>query len=124
MEKPKAHCEAVTASGEPCRMPRLHGEAYCWAHSPQRERERAEARKRGGLARAAAGAEPVPLETVADVQALLALAAGDVAALPPSIARARTVAYIAGTALKMLELSAIEARIAHLEQRLSSEGWR
>jgi hypothetical protein len=130
MRKPEVCCEAITESGELCRMPRLKDSAYCFTHDPRRRAERIEARRRGGRRTArvreqSSSSEAAPLETVDDVRRLLSLAAGDVRAMPPSIARARTAAYVAGAALKLLELSTMEQRIRELEQRLSErEGWR
>ena len=89
-------------------------------HDPAHAAEVAEARRLGGLRRrrelTVQGAyEFNGLESVADIRRLLEIAALDVLGLENSIARARTLAYLAVAATKLLEVGELEHRVAALE---------
>jgi hypothetical protein len=89
-------------------------------HSPEHATEAAEARRLGGLRRrregTVAGAyEFSGLESVASIRRLLEVAAVDTLGLENSIARSRTLAYLAMVAAKLLETGELEQRIASLE---------
>ena len=95
----------------------------CFWHSPAHAEEADEARSLGGLRRrkerTVAGAyEFQGLRTVGDVQRLLEIATLDTLALENSVARSRTIAYLAQTALKCLEVGELEERVALLEAAL------
>lgn len=110
-------------------MPPLAGSEYCWAHDPARTAERRAAQRQGGRTRtgrkAAEGeAEPVPLRSVEEIRGLIEQAAGDVLTLEPSIARARTLGYLASTAAGLLETADLEARLEALEARQTAGGPR
>ena len=79
-----------------------------------------EARRLGGLRRrrevAVSGAyEFVGMETVGGLRRLLEIAAVDTLSLENSIARSRTLAYLAMAAIKLLEVGELEQRLAALE---------
>ncbi len=89
-------------------------------HSPEHAEEMAEARRLGGLRRrrevAVAGAyDFAGLGSVEDIRRLLEVAALDLLGLENSIARARTLAYLAGVAAKLLQVGELEERLAYLE---------
>jgi hypothetical protein len=89
-------------------------------HAPEHAEEAAEARRLGGLRRrregTVAGAyEFSSLESVAGIRRLLEVAAVDTLGLENSIARSRTLAYLAMVAAKLLETGELEQRIASLE---------
>ena len=89
-------------------------------HSPEHAEDVAEARRLGGLRRrrevAVSGAfDFVGLETVADVRRLLEVAVLDTLGMENSIARNRTLAYLATTAIKLLEVGELEQRLESLE---------
>jgi hypothetical protein len=80
----------------------------------------AEARRLGGLRRrkekAVQGAYEIEeLETVGQVRRLIQIAVMDTLSLENSIARSRTLAYLAGVSLKALEVGEIEERLNALE---------
>ena len=107
-------------------MAPMAGSPYCFAHAPDRARERAEARKRGGRHRSSGGGtaalgEPVQLRDVASVQTLLERAVSDTLAQENSAQRSRTIGYLAGLALKALEVGELEDRLAALEARLGNQ---
>jgi hypothetical protein len=93
---------------------------FCFWHSPTHSAEADEARRLGGLRRrkerTVAGAyEFAGLGTVVDIRRLLEVATIDTLSLENSVARSRTLAYLAQTALKCLEGGELEERLAMLE---------
>jgi hypothetical protein len=120
-------CKYVREDGSPCRSAPLRGEDFCFWHSPAHAEEADEARRLGGLRRrrerAVAGAyEFGGLSTVPDIRRLLEVATIDTLSLENSVARSRTLAYLAQTALKCLELGDLEERLALLEAAVKSRG--
>ena len=102
----------------------MRGEDFCFWHSPHHVQEVAEARRLGGLRRrrevTVAGAyDFCGLGSVDDIRRLLEVATLDSLSLENSVARSRTLAYLAQTALKLLEVGEVEERLAALEAALS-----
>ena len=113
-------CIGFKENGEPCHAPKLQEGDYCFWHSPEHAEEVSEARRLGGLRRrrevAVSGAfDFVGLETVADIRRLLVVAVLDTLGLENSIARNRTLAYLATSAIKLLEVGELEDRLESLE---------
>ena len=113
-------CNGVKENGQPCQAARLSEGEYCLMHSPEHAEDVAESRRLGGLRRrrevAVSGAyEFVGLGSVSDIRRLLEVAVIDTLGLENSISRARTLAYLATTAIKLLEVGEIKARIEALE---------
>ena len=78
-------------------------------HSPKHAEDMAEARRLGGLRRrrevAVSGTnEFAGLQNVADIRCILEIAVLDTLGLENSIARARALAYVAMTAVKLSEV--------------------
>jgi hypothetical protein len=117
-------CQATTRQGAPCRAYAVTGSDYCFHHDPARAAERRQARSKGGRARhgrrvgPVGQAEPVKLDDLTDIAALLRRTINDTLRLENSIQRARTIGYLAGHLVKALEMSTLEARITALEQAL------
>jgi hypothetical protein len=93
-------------------------------HSPEHAEEMAEARRLGGLRRrrekAVSGAYDFDgLADVTQVRRLLEIAASDTLSLENSVARSRTLAYLAQVALKALEVGELAERIDALERLVS-----
>ena len=93
---------------------------FCFWHDPEHATEVAEARRLGGLRRrkekAVEGAYDFGgLVEVSQVRRLLEIAALDTLSLENSVARSRTLAYLAQVALKALEVGAFEERLRALE---------
>ena len=114
-------------NGQPCRQAPLRGEQYCFWHAPQTSEEAAEARRLGGLRRrkesiTSAAYDFEGLDDVSKIRRLLQIAATDTLALENSVARSRTLAYLAQVAAKLLEVGDLESRIAILESYI--EEWR
>ena len=113
-------CQARKETGEPCQQAPLHDSEFCFWHSPDHAEEAAEARRLGGLRRrrekTVSGAYDFEgLGDVGQVRRLLEIAALDTLSLENSVARSRTLAYLAQVALKALEVGEFEARLEALE---------
>jgi uncharacterized small protein (DUF1192 family) len=90
-------------------------------HSPEHAKEVQEARRLGGLRRkrevTVSGAYDFEgLETVAGIRRLVEVAVLDTLGMENSLARSRTLGYLAQIALRTLEVGELEERIAILEQ--------
>ena len=119
-------CAFTKENGQPCRATKLRESDYCLMHSPEHAEEVAEARHLGGLRRrrevAVSGAyEFAGLRTVADIRRILEIGVLDTLGLENSIARARTLAYLAMTAIKLLEVGELEQRLAALEAAIHGQ---
>ena len=113
-------CKFRKEDGEPCRAAPLQDGEFCLWHSPEHAEEVAEARWLGGLRRRREKTDAVAydfqgLQSVTDVRRLLEIAALDTLGLENSVARSRTLAYLAQVALKALEVGEMEERLAALE---------
>ena len=116
-------CKQAIDGGRACGANRLREGEYCFWHDPEHATEAAEARRLGGLRRrkekAVEGAYDIEgLENVVQVRRLLEIAVMDTLSLENSIARSRTLAYLAGVALKALEAGDTEERLRALEETL------
>ena len=116
-------CAGKKENGQPCRSPKLKDSDYCLMHSPEHAEEVAESRRLGGLRRrrevAVSGAyDFVGLEHVGDIRRLLEVAVLDTLGLENRISRARTLAYLATTAIKFLEVGEFEHLLASLESAM------
>ena len=117
----RRQCAHRQPNGEPCRAAPLRDSEFCLMHSPEHAREVQEARRLGGLRRkreaTVVGAyEFDGLSTVDGIRRLLEVAVLDTLGMENSIARARTLAYLAQVALRTLEVGEMEQRIAILEE--------
>jgi len=113
-------CKYRKDDGQPCGAPPLQDSDFCLFHSPDHAKEAAEARRLGGLRRrkekTVAGAYDLEgLDDVPKIRRLLEIAVLDTLSLENSVARSRTLAYLAQVALKTLEVGEFEARLEALE---------
>jgi hypothetical protein len=119
-------CVGSKPDGEPCGARAMRGSQYCFWHDPEKEEERqAELARREQFTGAPIVAEAVPLESVADVEALLRqtvlyLATGG--RIEPR--RATALTGVADRLLRCIqfremqaELDAAHAEIARLKRR-------
>lgn len=116
-------CNARKEDGSPCGAPPLKDGEMCLVHSPEHIGEMQEARRLGGLRRrretAVAGAYAFGgLATVEQIRRIVEIAVLDVLGLENSVARARTLAYLAQTASKLLEVGELAERLATVEAAL------
>jgi hypothetical protein len=114
-------CKALKEDGSRCQAAPLLDGDFCLMHSPEHAEEMAEARRLGGLRRrrekTVSGAYDFEgLTDVGQVRRLLEIAVLDTLALENSVARSRTLAYLAQVALKALEVGEFDERLDALER--------
>ena len=120
----RRRCDAIAEGGEPCRAAPLHDGVHCFWHSPEHQAEAQEARWLGGLRRrreaTVAGAYAFEgLASVSDIRRLLEIAVTDTLELANSVARNRTLAYLAQTGLRALEVGELAERVAAIESAVA-----
>ena len=116
-------CNGIKENGQACRQAPLTDHDYCFWHSPEHTVEAAEAHRLGGLRRkrekTLQGAyEFEGLNSLADIKRLLEIGILDTLGLENSVARSRTIAYLAQVGIKALEAGEHEERIRALEAML------
>lgn len=119
-------CKARTASGKECRVPVLQGGEYCFTHDPAMARERAEARRLGGLRRRREKTVSTVydwegLTTVEGLQRLLHIAVNDTLGLDNGVSRTRALGYLVQVALRAIEVGALEERVGALEDAMKNQ---
>ena len=119
-------CEGIAADGERCRAWALNGDRFCWAHSPAVADQRQAARSAGGHARhgrklATTDRERVELASLPDVLDVLQDAVNDALGLENSIARARTIGYLASVYGRLYESSELDRRLSVLEKAYNEQ---
>jgi hypothetical protein len=117
----RRQCIFRTTTGQPCRSHPLHESDYCLMHSSEHKQEVQEARRLGGLRRkreaTVSGAYDFEsLNTVDGIRRLVEVAVIDTLGMENSIARSRTLGYLAQVALHTLEVGNLEERLEALEQ--------
>lgn len=117
-------CKGVKENGQACRQAPLSDHDYCFWHSPDHKVEAAEARRLGGLRRrrekTLQGAYAFEgLNSLDDIKRLLEIAIMDSLGLENSVARSRTLAYLAQVGIRALEAGEYEQRIQALESMLT-----
>jgi len=115
-------CTAKKKSGEPCTLFAQQGSRFCFWHDPSKATDRIIAASRGG--RSTMGkSNTLPdaefkLDSATSISTLLESTANSVLKGSLDTRRGQCVAYICTVALKSLEASALESRLAALEARL------
>lgn len=113
-------CRLRRENGEPCRATPLRDGDFCLWHDPEHSEEVAEARRLGGQRRrrerVVSGAFDFEgLASIPQVRRLVEVAVLDTLGLENSVARNRTLAYLAQTAAKLLEVGDLEERLRAIE---------
>jgi hypothetical protein len=116
-------CRASKDDGSSCQAPPLRDGLYCRLHDPEIADAVQDARRLGGLRRRKETAVAVAydfqgLETVQQIRRLVEVAAYDVLGLDNTIARARTLAYLAQIAMGLVEKGEMEERMLAVEAAL------
>jgi hypothetical protein len=116
-------CAFIKQGGERCRQSPLQEEDFCFWHSPEHEKEAAEARRLGGLRRrrerTVEGVYDLGgLETVAGIRRVLDIAVSDALGLENSLNRSRVLISAATAAARLLEVGELEERLGSLEEAL------
>ncbi len=114
-------CSFRKESGEVCGAPPLLEGEFCFWHEPERAQEVAEARRLGGLRRrkehtVASAYDFEGLETVSQIRRLVEVAAVDTLSLENSVARSRSLAYLAQVSVNLLEKGSLDERLRALEE--------
>ncbi len=118
----KKQCEAKNKSGDSCQAS-ANSNGFCFAHDPAKGKERATARRNGGLARIApsvADKSLVPRETrtITDVMTILDYALQESLVLQNSIQRGRLLVSIAHGYIEALKVGEMEQRLEAVEMAL------
>lgn len=113
-------CKFVKDDGTPCRAAPLQDGDLCLWHSPDHAEEVTEAKRLGGLRRrkekAVSSAYDIEgLETVGQIRRLIEVAVVDTLSQENSIARSRTLAYLAQVSVNLLEKGTLDERLRALE---------
>jgi hypothetical protein len=119
----KRTCKFVKDDGQQCRAAPLTNSDFCFMHDPGVAKERAEARRLGGMRRRREKATSeiydwAGLTSVGEVRRLLELTVMDTLGLENSPARSRVLASLANASLKALEVGELEGRVSALERLL------
>ena len=122
MVMPKTQCQATKLNGEPCNAS-ASDTGFCFAHDATKGKQRALARRNGGLKRITphvADASLVPKETrtIKDVMTILDYALQESLVLSNSIQRGRLLVSIAHGFIEALRLGQIEERLDAVEHAL------
>ena len=112
--------------GRSCKAAPLRDSDFCLWHDPEHAEQVAESRRLGGSRRrrevTLSGVYDLEsVITVRDIQRLVEIAVMDTLALENSVQRNRTLAYLAQTALRTIEVGEQEERIRTLEAALLSQ---
>jgi len=104
-----------------CRAYAVNGSNYCFIHDPASARQRAEARKKGGLNRRVLKRSEhryISINSVKDIHSIIELAINDACSLEPCPANLKLIGYLAQVALKVLETGSLEDRINALDGQM------
>jgi hypothetical protein len=120
----KKQCQAKNRNGNPCQASASET-GFCFTHDITKGKERAIARRKGGLQKITphvADASLVPKETrtIEGVMIILDYALQESLALPNSIQRGRLLVSIAGGYLETLKIGELEQRIEAIEIALKT----
>lgn len=118
----KKQCQATKLNGEPCNAA-ASGSGFCFAHDAARGKERAAARRNGGLRRitpSVADRALVPKETrsIEGVMTILDYALQESLVLSNSIQRGRLLVSIAHGFIEALKVGELEQRLDAVEHAL------
>lgn len=112
-------CTFIKKNGERCQARKLRDSSYCYFHSTEVVMARAEARRRGGLARHGDKGETgsYVIKSPQDILIILTDAINDTMSLDNSTSRAKAIGYLCQIIIKGFEITEIENRLRALEER-------
>jgi len=113
-------CTFIKKNGERCQARKLVGSEFCYFHSPEVIVARADARRRGGLARHGGKGETGSyiIKSGQDVLGILEDVINDACSLEQTTGRAKTIGYLCQVILKGFEVTEIENRLTILEEKV------
>ena len=120
----RQNCEATTVKGTPCKAPAREHKKLCWFHDPSAERQRDDARQRGGRARWREYLARASQHETTATGVLLYLEDVMQALSTPGldaieINRLRASCYAASVALKAVEQADLAIRVQAVEETLA-----
>ncbi len=115
----KKQCQAAKLNGEPCNAS-ANGTGFCFTHDASKGKERALARRNGGLKRITPNVADASLvaketRTIKDVMTILDYALQESLVLSNSIQRGRLLVSIAHGYIEALKIGEIEQRLEAIE---------
>lgn len=118
----KIECKATNRSGEQCKA-YANGSGFCFMHDAAKGKQRAEARRAGGMATktphfADASLLPATIRTIEDVYAVLNYSLREAVGLDNSINRGRLLVSISHGFIEALKVGELEQRLESLEMAL------
>jgi hypothetical protein len=119
----KRACSHRRANGEPCGSPPLRDKELCLFHDPEQADVVAEGRRLGGSQRKKEAAVSVAFDyegnaTVEQITRIVDIAITETLMLPNTVSRNRTLAYLAQTAVKLLEMGKYAEQLGELKATL------
>lgn len=120
----KRKCEGTNKNGEPCSAS-ANESGFCFTHDATKGKERAIARRKGGLQRITphvADASLVPKEarTIADVMTILDYTLQESLILSNSVQRGRLLVSVAHAYIEALKVGEMEQRLEAMEYALKT----
>lgn len=121
-ELERIHCAAVKADGQPCQGDPVHGSAFCWAHAPELQEKRDEARRNGGRRRTIEwqGRMDKDIATLDDVVAYLNTIRENLNAQDNTVANARAQTQLAQAFVLVMEQRDMGQRLDEIEAQLKA----
>ena len=118
-------CKSSNSGGEPCQAPPLRDADFCRFHSPDHAKEVAEARRLGGLRRRRERTVSLAYDfdgigTIEQLRRVVEIAILDTLGMENSVARSRTLAYLAQVGMKALEVAEFDERVRKLEDAVAA----
>lgn len=117
------NCSKIKSDGSPCRGYRINGSKFCFAHAPEKARERAKARKLGGLNRRIkrdTDQKPPEVKSAVDLLVLVNAAISDAWKIEKDTERrARVLGYLVTVASRALQVGEMENRLEAIEDQLA-----
>lgn len=114
-----SRCKSKNKNGKACLGYAITGSQFCFTHDPTRAAERARAHKKGGTNRPRANEIPFPenlnVKTGEGLLVLMEQVMRDTWGLENSVARSRTLGYLAQIQKGVLAVGELEQRVAALE---------
>jgi hypothetical protein len=118
-------CSATCVDGSPCKAAALPGKTVCLFHSPEAAALLRDAKRRGGLNRAAmlerVDLGPLDWETAAGLKDIMCKAAAAMLEGRLDSSRARALGDLAAKALAAMQGQVLEERLAAIERALAEE---
>ena len=119
-------CNGITKQGKPCKATSQSTSTFCFFHDPEKEGERAEARKQGGRTRKYIDISELPkgkaLSDADNILASLEKTWKATTLLDNSVSRTRALDSLLRTAIKVFEVAELQRTIKRLENIMIEKG--